>query len=229
MPSRKREAVRSRTKKSGAAGPRRIAIVAMGASNASYITMAASNGHRAEIADEVWAINAMAGLIYHDRAFVMDDVKYVLADQTKNGRKVAAGVFKWLPAHDKPVYTTTAYPEWPALVEYPVADVLQSIGGVPYLNNTVAYAVAYAIYLGVKEISLFGCDFSYPDAHISESGRGCVEFLLGTAAARGISINLPDTTTLLDAHVPMNRKLYGYHQPVTPEVVDGKIVLKRGE
>lgn len=226
---------RSKRQEDGGAGkhkaPKHVAIVAMGASNAAYLTMVCSYGHRHEAFDQVWAINAAAVNIEHDIAFVADDVKFELAKQAQDGRKVAAGVLRWLSEHpgDKPVFTTTAYPEWPALVEMPVPEMIAACGGVSYLNNSVAYAVAYARYIGVEELSIFGADFTYPDRHIGESGRACVEFLLGGAAAQGISINLPDTTTLLDAHVPQDRKLYGFHEPVRAAVVDGEIVLLRGQ
>ena len=54
-----------------------------------------------------------------------------------------------------------------------------------YFNTSVAYAVGLAIHLKVKEIGLYGCDFTYPDTHVAESGRACVEFLLGIAGANG--------------------------------------------
>jgi hypothetical protein len=79
-----------------------------------------------------------------------------------------------------------------------------------------------------RELSLFGCDFNYPGVTAFEPGRGSVEFVLGIACAAGIEINLPDATTLLDANVPMDRKLYGFHEPVRPINENGKIRLKRG-
>lgn len=201
--------------------PEKVAIVAMGASNGAWLQMAGSRGHPKEVVDEVWTINAAAACVKHDRAFVMDDVKYILAEQAsrtgKDEKKVAQGVFRWLPEHPGPVYTSTTYPEWPALVEFPVGDVLKTIGGVAYLNNSVAYAVALAIHWGVKELHLYGCDFSYPDQHVSEAGRGCVEFLLGIAVSKGIELMIPNSSTLLDAHVELPKKLYGFHMPVVPE------------
>ena len=62
----------------------------------------------------------------------------------------------------------------------------------------------------IEKISVFGMDFTYPDAHDAEKGRGCVEFWLGTAAARGIKITLPKTTTLMDAMNTRAARLYGY-------------------
>lgn len=208
--------------------PKHVAIVAMGSSAASFLALAASQGGIHTIADEVWTINATASVLHHDRAFVMDDVKHTITREASEGFKVAQGILHWLPNHPGPVYTSTAYPEWPALVEFPIRDVLQSIGGHPYLNTSVAHAVAFAMHLGVQRLSLYGCDFTYPNLHASEAGRGCVEFLLGIATGRGMEISLPDTTTLMDAHVPDDRRLYGYHEPVHVEIVDGQVVVTKG-
>ena len=83
-------------------------------------------------------------------------------------------------------------------------------GGSPYFNSTAAYAVAYAVHIGVKRISLFGIDYTMPNAHSAEKGRACVEFWLGIAAARGIEITVPETSSLLDACAPDRDRLYGY-------------------
>ena len=79
-----------------------------------------------------------------------------------------------------------------------------------YFNSTAAYAVAYAIWLEVEKISLFGCDFTYPDAHDAEKGRACVEFWLGVASERGIKISVPKTTSLLDACHAQDDRFYGF-------------------
>jgi len=79
-----------------------------------------------------------------------------------------------------------------------------------YFNSTAAYAVALAIAIGVKRITLFGFDFTYPNAHHAEQGRACVEFLLGIAKARGIEIGLPDSTSLMDGCTTREARFYGY-------------------
>ena len=99
------------------------------------------------------------------------------------------------------------YARYPGLVPFPLKEVLEEVGAV-YLNNTVSYAIALAISIGVKQISLFGVDFTYPDAHISEKGRACCEFLLGLAAARGVNVQVPTTSTLMDANEHIH--FYGY-------------------
>lgn len=53
-------------------------------------------------------------------------------------------------------------------------------------------------------------DFTYPNANDAEKGRACVEFWLGIAAARGIELAVPRTTTLLDALAPQGERFYGY-------------------
>jgi len=89
-----------------------------------------------------------------------------------------------------------------------------------YFNSTAAYAVAYAIYLGVEKISLFGCDYTYPNAHDAEKGRACVEFWLGYAAAKGIKIGLPKGTTLMDALYSRQERLYGYDTRTVEIITD---------
>jgi hypothetical protein len=77
--------------------------------------------------------------------------------------------------------------------------------------------VALAIQMGVKKIGLYGCDFHYPDLHMAESGRACVEFLIGNAGAKGINIVVANDSTLLDASLPLMKRLYGYHEELTLE------------
>lgn len=207
--------------------PKSVAIVAMGASNASYTGLVGSYGHRHAVAEETWGINSIGACLLTDRMFVMQDIKHNIAKEAET-RKVAQGVLKWLPDYTGPVYTTTAYPEWPCLVEYPTEEVLNALGGPPYLNNSVAYAIAYAMFIGVKEIFLFGADFTYADNHAAESGRGCCEYLIGMGVARGIKFGIPPTSTLIDAQVPEERKLYGYEMPLEHKYDEkGRITLVR--
>lgn len=186
----------------------------MGLSHRDYVLNAAMSGSHKGVAEEVWAINAMAGVIQHDRVFMLDGPENL----QKNFERAAAegrdpiDYTPWLHTHPGPIYT--AMPQdpkkYPGFVQYPWEEVINCIG-FPYINNTVAAAVAYAIYLKVKNLLIFGCDFTYPgDAHGSESGRGCVEFLLGIALSRGMKVFPAKHTTLLDTNVPLVDKLYGF-------------------
>jgi len=119
------------------------------------------------------------------------------------------GVNDWIGIHPGPVYVPTACPEIPGAVEYPIEEVLSTIQ-FPYLNTTVAYAIALAIHWKISRIAMYGCDFTYPDVHIAESGRGCAEWLVGIGALRGSAMEIAGGSTLLDSHLTIEQRLYGY-------------------
>jgi hypothetical protein len=61
---------------------------------------------------------------------------------------------------------------------FPLKEVATGLGFC-YFNNTVAYAVAYAIWSKVKTLCLYGIDYTYKNVSMAESGRACVEFWCG--------------------------------------------------
>lgn len=201
-----------------------VAIVAMGRSHADYCMEAAVENSRYRLADEIWAINAMGHVIQHDRLYVMDDLRVFV----KRMEGTKPWYTEWMQTHDRPIYTSVDYSEFPASVEYPLQTVVQELQNPYYFNSTVAYALAHAIAeKRFNAISLYGCDFSYDDAHQSEAGRGCVEFLLGIAHARGIAINLAHNTTLMDQNVPVEHRFYGYiKQPHVTAQQDGQYAVQ---
>lgn len=211
--------------------PHTVAIVAMGGSSMDYIGLASQHGGRHALADETWAINAMGGVIHHDRLFAMDDISALVAQRRGEGRKVATGMLDWLEEHPGPVYVPREYSHIPGSVEYPVEDVLNAVG-FPYLNNTVAYTLAFALYLNHEygqpsKVKMYGCDFTYPNKSVAEAGRANVEWLMGIAGERDIHIEVSNSTTLMDAHQPLNKRLYGYGEPVVPQMTEeGRWVVR---
>ena len=193
--------------------PRSVAIVAMGDSSKTYLNTCARKGDRRLVADETWAIVATAGVIQHDRLFLMDDIPNILEPTLKHD-VCMQGMWGWLKNHPGPIYTSKTYPEYPGTVDYPLHDVVEAVG-MAYFSTSVAYAVGYAIYLGqfgLEEIQLYGCDFTYPDKHASESGRACVEWLIAVAMSHDIRIVIAEDSTLMDCS-QMKRRLYGYVDP----------------
>jgi hypothetical protein len=191
--------------------PEHVAILGLGPSLQHYVEIVKRLGNRRKLSDETWGINAVGGVIQCDRVFHMDSVAIQEARAAEKPESNIAAMLDWMRTHPGPIYTSIipdAY-RYPGLVEFPLQDVINSCT-TSYFNGTAAYAVAFAIHLGVKRISLFGCDFTYSSSHHSEQGRGCVEFWLGVAWARGIDITLPDVTSLMDACEPPERKFYGY-------------------
>ena len=186
-----------------------VSIVAMGVSQVDYTTACAS-GFGVPPTDEVWAINAMGNVIHHDRMFMIDDIPACLGRLEAEGQNVA-GIDAWLRKHPGPIYTSKVYPQYPGTVLYPLEEVVNSIG-IPYLNNTVPFTVAFAIWKKVKEIVLYGCDFTYANSHVGEGGRGNTEFLLSMAIARGINVRVARNSNLMDNNV--SRPFYGWKDPI---------------
>jgi len=186
-----------------------IAILGLGPSLDQYLEITKRVGGRSKFCDEVWAINALGDIFDCDLIFHMDDIRIQEIRAAARPDSNIAAMVKWLKAAKAPVVTSRPHDDYPALKAFPLEDVLNHFGH-DYFNSTAAYAIAFAIHVGATKISLFGMDFTYPNAHDAEKGRGCVEFWLGQAHARGVKISLPKTTTLMDAMHTRAQRLYGY-------------------
>jgi hypothetical protein len=189
--------------------PDHVVILGLGPSLETYVDIVKRMGARRAFADEVWGINAVGDVIQCDRIFHQDDVRIQEIRAAAKPDSNIAAMLTWLKMHPGPIYTSRVHPDYPGLVAFPLQDVINNLG-YAYLNGTAAYAAAFAVHIGVKRISLFGCDFTYAKAHDAERGRGCLEYWLGYARARGIEINVPANSSLLDACVAPDQQLYGY-------------------
>lgn len=211
--------------------PRHVAIVALGYTAEAYVERVKHICSRKAFCDETWAINGMGDVIACDLIFHMDDVRIQEIRAAARPNSAIANMLTWLKTTTTPVMTSRAYPDYPALVEFPLEDVINDLG-MYYFNNTVAYAMAYAIHIGVEKVSIFGCDYTYPNAHKSERGRGCLEFWLGYATRKGVEIAVPERTTLMDArdnHGDHDAPLYGYDTLTVSveEGEDGTVTVKK--
>ena len=186
-----------------------VAILGLGPSLDQYLEQTKRAGGRHKFCDETWGINALGDVFACDLIFHMDDIRIQEIRAEAAPASNIAAMVDWIKISPVPVVTSRAHPAYPALVEFPLEDVLNHLGH-DYFNNTAAYAVAFAIHTGATKISLFGMDYTYPNVHDAEKGRACVEFWLGQAHARGIEIRLPKTTTLMDSCYPQASRLYGY-------------------
>lgn len=112
-------------------------------------------------------------------------------------------------------------------LQYPFAEVVEEFQSA-YLQNGVAYMIAFALLCKAKKISLYGCDFDFrTPGSMYEAGRSCVEYWLGRAHALGVATILPNKCNLLDLVKIGEMGLYGFgfEQPVF-EQKNGKILLK---
>jgi SAM-dependent methyltransferase len=198
--------------------PEHVVILGLGPSLEAYVDRVKRMGSRKAFADEVWGINAVGDVIQCDKIFHLDDVRIQEIRAAARPQSNIAHMLGWMKTHPGPIFTSRAYPEYPGLVEYPLAEVINGIG-LAYFAGTAAYAVAYAIHIGVKRLSIFGCDYSYRDSKFAERGRANLEFWLGLAYARGIEICVPEQSSLLDTYEPEETQFYGFGKFGTRDVV----------
>jgi len=190
-----------------------IAIVAMGQ---SQIDFHLSQTHSVEF-DEIWAVNAMIGVLPNiDRAFILDPMSRFL--DTEDAGTMTPMMRKHLPKCNFPIYTCELDDRVPAAVEYPIELIIHDLG-CSYFNNTIPYAIAFALWNKVKKLSLFGIDFTYrANMHFAEAGRSCTEFWLSKCIDAGVQIEIAPRSSLLDTDIPLQEKLYGYHRLSDPKI-----------
>ncbi len=191
-----------------------IAIVAMGESQLDFhLSISHSNTF-----DEVWAINAMAGIIKEvDRTFMLDPTTRFL--DTDDAGSQTGLMRKILKTHPGPIYTCELDERCDNLVEYPLLEIVKETGS-SYLNNTICFAIAFALYNKVARINMFGADFTYKgNLHFAEAGRACVEFWLSKCISAGIVVSVAPRSGLLDTDVPVQDKVYGYHRLQNPPLI----------
>jgi hypothetical protein len=186
-----------------------ITILGLGPSLEEYVNIAKRLGGKKTYCDEVWGINAVGGVIQCDRIFHMDDVRIQEVRAAAKPESNIAEMLKWMRTTKTPIYTSRKHKDYPSLVEFPLEEVMNHLK-YDYFNNTAAYALAYAIHIGATKVSIFGCDYTYPNSHDAERGRACLEFWLGYGAAKGIAIAIPKVSSLMDALYPQQERLYGY-------------------
>ena len=151
----------------------------------------------------------------------------IFGGQTETMRKL-------LQKHDKPIYSCVTDERCPPVVEYPIHQIVRD-SHCYYLNNTVAYAIAFAYWHEVSNLKMFGIDFSYKgNLHFAEAGRGCCEFWLNKCMHKEIQVEVANSSALLDSNEDAQDKLYGYHRLKDPMVVvldeEKKLrVLKKSE
>lgn len=172
-----------------------VNIIAMGSSRNDFFTAQLMETRPEILQDaEIWTINYMAAQIRCDRIVHVDPVHPYL------GHPPVRDMCEFALKDNIPLYTSWPHPKYPNQVVYPFDRVSAALGGITYFNTSVAYAIALAMADGFNEIGLFGCDFSYPDVHMAESGRACCEFLMGLGTQRNIRFAVAQSSTLMDMY-----------------------------
>lgn len=223
-------AVAGRKEEAVERAPEHVAILGLGPSVNQFLEITKRLGGRRAYCDEVWGINALGDVFACDLVFHMDDVRIQELRAEARPESNIAHMVRWLKTYQGPVVTSREHPDYPNLVGFPLESALNELGH-DYFNNTAAYAIAYALLIGVKKLSLFGLDYTYPNAHDAEKGRACVEFWLGYARARGVQLVIAKTSSLMDALHPPTERLYGYDtvDVQISETGEGRVTVKMTE
>jgi hypothetical protein len=201
-----------------------VAIVGLGNSFSEFIL----SRMRSEKFDEVWAINSMSGIIYHDKCFMMDPASRFL-DTPNAGKQTNIMAERLKVKLNIPILSCTLDKRCPDVVEFPLQQVIQKTG-YAYLNNTVAYSLAYAISQEVTDLHLYGIDFTHKAINFAEAGRACCEFWIAIAISKKIKIHIANSSSLLDMNVPEDQKLYGYHRlddPLVSTTTQGEMLITK--
>lgn len=201
----------------------KVAIVGLGGSYSDYIAARVAS----QEFNEVWGINCIGGIIHVDKTFMMDPVSRFL--DTENAGTQTGVARKFLKENKKPILTCQLDKRVKNLELYPLKEIATDLGFC-YFNNTVAYAVAYAIWKKATKICMYGIDYTYKNVSMAEAGRACVEFWCAIAVCKGIKIEVANRSTLLDTNVPDNEKLYGYHRlddPLVQTVDNGSLLITK--
>lgn len=117
---------------------------------------------------------------------------------------------------DLPVYTfKSRMDSLPNAVEYPTEEILEFLP-FAYLENTIAYMMALAIYEEVDVIGLWGVHMR--GAPVYEAERPSITYLTGLAHGKGIEVYIPPGCPLVASCWEMGR--YGVNskrRPISPQ------------
>lgn len=102
-----------------------------------------------------------------------------------------------------PVYChKSRLPSFPSGVEYPFEAVLASLP-IPFLESSISYQIALALYEGVDEIGLFGVSMAAQSEY--DYQRPSATYLVGLAQGRGVKVTIPQPNRLFESAWPSGR------------------------
>ena len=190
--------------------PERVALISLGATHQDYVRECLGRDLPPTVygRDETWTLNRGIHCFRHDMAFVLDHLDGERAFFPRYGERI------W--NHDKPIITSQAE-DWPAHVSlYPIDEIRRFFGPAhDYYHNSVPMIIAYAVWIGVKELTLWGADYHHERQSAREEDRPNAEYWVAIARERGCQVLLPATTTLCNAN--QQARVYGYRdQPAKP-------------
>lgn len=212
--------------------PKIVDVIACGPTLRTYNAMRFDYDPIAPTPDEVWTLNKGLRTIRADLGFVMDD----LVGESIRSERYRQDLDKLEIPIITSIIDQKVAREYPGLFNsrrlhaYPLDDVLNQIGARVlrnrgpnldteqvkntgdiagyYLHNSIPYILAYALYIGVERVQLFGADYTYPGMTAREDDRANTEYWVGLLRGFGVEVwTTRDTTLLNQTRQPW---LYGY-------------------
>jgi hypothetical protein len=182
--------------------------------------------------DEIWTLNKAIRTVRADLIFIMDDL---VGEHRKSPRYSSVINDAKIPIITSvlDLQVEDLYPNLTdngLLYEYPLNEVINTVGmrilhsrdpciavddikkagdiAAYYLHNSIPYMLAYALFIGVKRVQLYGADYTFPGMAAREEDRANTEYWVGILRAFGVEVFVTRDTTLLNTH--KQPWLYGY-------------------
>jgi hypothetical protein len=124
--------------------------------------------------------------------------------------------FKALAVLTVPVYVQRVK-DWPELRygrTFPRGSLRRAFPRGDYHASSLDWMFAYGIWLGYRDIRLYGVDFGPTDTGEPLSARACLEYWVGVAEGRGVRVTLQEPTGLF--------WIYNYGRERTPYHYDDR-------
>jgi hypothetical protein len=137
-------------------------------------------------------------------SFHMHDLKAFLEKpDTHSSTKLCIEHAKLKPEME--FYTIKPFPEIKQAKLYPLDEIIDHFK-VCYFTSTIEYMIAFALWKGVKNLKLYGCNMSVKQEYIEQ--KPGMEYWVGRAVGMGVNVELQHQyTSLLKTK---NSLLYGY-------------------
>ena len=162
---------------------------------------------------EIWGMGGMHGRIEDNRHSRIDLWWDIHTLETRNEELV-----KWYKkVCTVPIMMQEEYEGIYNSVKYPLDEIVERYKR-RYFLCTFNYQIAYAMYIGYKELHMYGVNMSMNDDLIQ---RWSVEYWLGRAEQSGMKIVIPESCDVLNSP-----KIYGYEADNTLAVHMEKYLIK---
>lgn len=114
-------------------------------------------------------------------------------------------LIKRINALKVPFMGVRIYPEIPMSIIYPLQEIKKRFG-VDYFTNSIDYMIAYALYVGMKEIRFYGVNMEVDTEYLWQ--KPGVEFWVGYAKGLGVKVKFFGRHCLI--LLTRSGKLYGF-------------------